>query len=194
MKEELLLNLLVLLVCFGVAMLTFKVILDLLPKKMTHGGIIKATIAVVYWFWFVVLLNMPFYTYDIYSLVPYEDGSYYRLTEDSEFGYKDVRFQYREGVNTVRESISISERDLVQHDVYEIGIYNESSDSLTRIINIDGDNSMDEDYLIAAKSTIWTLLDLYPSREKEMWCVYVLADEFEEILEFLPEMNTELYE
>ena len=65
MKEEILLNLLVLLVCFGVAMLTFKVILDLLPKKMKHGGVIKATVTVVYWFWFVVLLNMPFYTYDI---------------------------------------------------------------------------------------------------------------------------------
>ena len=193
MKEEILLNLLVLLLCFGVAMLTFKVILDLLPKKMTHGGIIKATIGVVYWFWFVVLLNVPFYTYDIYNLVPYDDGSYYRLTEDSEFGYKDVRFQYREGVNTVRESISISEQDLVQHyiyeeDVVEIDTYNKNEDSLQRIIKVD------EDYLIAVKSKTWTLLDLYPSGENESWCIHVLADEFEEIIEFLPEMNTELYE
>lgn len=193
MKEEILLNLLVLLLCFGVAMLTFKVILDLLPKKMTHGGIIKATIGVVYWFWFVVLLNVPFYTYDIYNLVPYEDGSYYRLTEDSESGEKNVGFQYQKNGAILREWINVSKRDLVQHNVYEedingVSIYNENEGSLEQIFKAD------ENYLIAVEYKSWTLLDLYPFEGTETFCIYVLADEFEEIIEFLPEMNTELYE
>ena len=187
MREDLYSNLWIIVTCFGVALLLFKIILDLIPKKIKWSLYIKTGYGVVYWLLFLFLLNIPTTTIHYYNLVPFEGGKYYHLYEQEEYDLKSIVFQYeKDGVVMPYYLTSVSYT--IANDDNDIFINEEEGDAF-RLSKMSNNDFINHPVIIVTEnSSLLKSLFLEPIRGSYH---EVNEKEFDEIIAFVKEIIEE---
>lgn len=176
MKEEILLIIIAFTLCLGVAIIIFKALLNLIPKKFKYAKILTIVSCILYWGFFIVVVNIPITSYEFYELVPFEDGQYIQLTMEEDASGSAI-FQYKENGTTTYRYVRILP--------YDRGYFFDAEETINQV-TIKDDNDY---YLIVGdglpsgidktltRTEVWSLFSAITASSTEGWIINVSKDE-----------------
>lgn len=180
MKEEILLIIIASILCLGVAAIIFKALLNLIPKEFKYAKVSKIIYCIVYWGLFIGMINIPIISYEIYELVPFEDGQYIQLTMETD-GSGSAVFQYQENGTTKPRYVHFLP--------YNRGYFFDFEEKISEIIVEESDNvyRIAEDGLHSGANKIltrvekWSLFKAITASSTETWIANISKDEVQSI-------------
>lgn len=183
MREDIMLNILVLIAALIFGVILFKVLVDFIPKDLTKRRLIKGAFALFYWFWFIVFLNIPFHVREYHVLVPFENGDYFSFESQEARGETIIQFNYLvDGVvmpkflwvneNFDEESVSISENG-------EVSIALDSGRELIHFV-VEEDENMAKAISYERK----TVADVMELGDSSVWYIYAPKQAVNDIIAF----------